>query len=126
MFIKYNLPAILWALVILVLTLMPGKFIPPAGIFEIFHPDKLVHIAVFAVLIALCLYGFLKQQTFAWLRLHPVIIAFSGCVLYGLWLEAMQGTLLADRYFEWMDAAANAIGCGVGAGAFRFFKPFQT
>ncbi len=122
MFLKHNLPAILWALVILILTLMPGKYIPPAGFFEIFHPDKLVHVAIFAVLIALCLHGFLKQETFSLLRLHPMVIAFSGCVLYGLLLEAMQGTLLADRYFEWMDAAANTAGCAVGAGLFRYFK----
>lgn len=122
MFLKHTLPAILWALVILILTLMPGRFIPPAGIFEIFHPDKLVHIAVFVALIVLFLRGFLKQDEFQLLKRHSVIIAFTGCVIYGFFLEVMQGTLLTDRYFEWLDTTANTIGCIIGVVAFRYFK----
>ena len=121
MFLKYNFPALLWALVIFILTLMPGKYIPPAGIFEILYPDKLVHMAVFAVLIVLFLFGFLRQDTFRMLRFHPMAIAFTGCVIYGFLLELMQGTLLADRYFEILDAIANAVGCIIGMGVFRFY-----
>lgn len=126
MFLKYNLPAFLWAMMILFLTMMPGKFIPPAGIFEILHPDKLVHMAVFAVLVALFLHGFLKQETFLLLRQQRVLIALSGCVLYGFLLEVMQGTMLTDRYFEWLDAAANIIGCVAGIGIFRFYSKVKT
>jgi len=127
MFLRYNLPALIWAGFIFFLTMMPGKWIPPAGFFEIFHPDKLVHMAVFAVLVVLALYGFIKQQAYQNLRAHPMIIAFVSCSVYGFLLEVMQGTLLSDRYFEWYDATANTAGCGLGLFFFRSVlqKKFQ-
>lgn len=119
---KHNIPAILWALVILILTLMPGKFIPPAGIFEIFHPDKLVHMVIFATLIILLLRGLLKQDEFPLLKNHAWVVAFGGSTFYGFVLEVMQGTLLPDRYFEWLDTTANTIGCLAGMGLFRYYQ----
>ena len=120
MFLKYNLPAIIWAVVVFILTMMPGKYIPPVNIWDFANLDKLAHLAVFAVLITLALHGFGKQQSYEMLRAHPAGIAFAVCVAYGFLLEVMQGTLLADRYFEWYDAAANAAGCVMGIIFFRF------
>ncbi len=120
MFLKHTLPAFLWALFIFILTMMPGKYIPPVNIWDIANLDKLAHLFVFVVLLVLTLYGFLKQDAYKILLSYPMLIAFTLCTAYGFLLEVMQGMLLSDRYFEWYDAVANAAGCVAGIILFKF------
>jgi VanZ family protein len=120
---KYYLPAFLWAIVILILTMMPGKYIPPVNIWDLTNIDKLAHLFVFAVLMVLLLYGFQKQTQFNPLPFRMLLIAFFICVSYGLLIEGMQGTLLTDRHFELYDALANAIGCIIGGFLFKYLIP---
>src|SRR5687768_7181878 len=124
MLAKYYLPALLWAVVILILTMMPGKYIPPVNIWDIANIDKLAHLFVFAVLMVFLLYGFKKQPQFNRLPSRMLLIAFLLCVFYGLLIEGMQGTLLADRHFELYDALANTIGCLLGGFLFKY--PLQA
>lgn len=117
---RYYLPALLWALFILVLTLMPGKYIPPVNIWDIANFDKLAHLFVFMVLMLFVLYAFVRHKQSKPFYLPLMLTAFLICVSYGLLIEIMQGTLLVDRHFELYDALANATGCIIGALLFKY------
>jgi VanZ family protein len=117
---RFYLPALLWALFILFLTMMPGKYIPPVNIWDFANVDKLVHLFVFMVLMLLLLYAFLRHQLVKAFYLPLLFTAFLICVSYGLLIEIMQGTLLTDRHFELYDALANATGCVLGGILFKY------
>ena len=90
--------AVLWHVVLTVLTLMPGKDLPQVDIVDF---DKVAHLGAFGLM------------TWLYLRTRiarPAIIA-AGCATYGALIEVMQGALTADRQADPYDALANAIGC---------------
>ncbi|MEM9982382.1 MAG: VanZ family protein, partial [Bacteroidota bacterium] len=108
MFLKYNLFTLLWASLIAIATLLPGKQIP-----QINYSDKLVHMMIFAVLTLLMIVGFIKQNTFAFLRFNAVKVALVISICYGAGLEAAQ-QLIPGRHFDWFDFAANVTGTLLG------------
>ena len=110
MFIRW-LPPVLWGLVILVLSLMPGG----AGnmmLFGIPHFDKVGHFGMYAVWTFL----FFRALSF-----HPEMSAGRSFwtsvllgVLTGVALEYGQMFMHQGRSFEVADMIANALGAGVG------------
>lgn len=102
--------ALLWALFILVLCLIPGKDLPKVWWAEILSFDKWVHTGVFCVLVILAHQGLRDVFTARWRT--PRI--FLVCLAYGALLEVMQGTLMVDRYAEVADFLANAFGAAAG------------
>lgn len=127
MFFRYSLPALAWAAFIFFITLMPGKYIPPVSIWDFVAFDKFIHAGVFAVLVILFMYGFVRQYDIKVTRSYPGWIALAICVPYGLMLELMQELLLSDRYFEWYDFMANVAGCVLGIIIFKFVRfKFQS
>lgn len=104
----------LWALVILILCGIPGKDIPHISFLELLSFDKFVHAGVFFVLITLCLRGFLLQTRFLKLQQSAKQIALVFCILYGVLMEVMQGTLFEGRSASLLDIVANSFGCVVG------------
>ncbi len=125
MSLKIILPPVLWAMVIFLLTMMPGKYVAPANIWDLANFDKLAHAVVFAILAFLSIRLFLKQFWSDGLRSNAILWTFLICASYGLLLETMQGGLLKDRYFEWDDVAANSIGCVLGIIIYKFVEKYQ-
>jgi VanZ family protein len=115
MFFKYNLYTLIWAVIILLLVLMPGAQMAKADV--VFSFDKIAHGFVFCVLVFLMIVGFAKQNTFTPLRSHPVKYALLISIAYALILEAGQ-LLVSGRMVEVYDAVANVSGCLVGYGIF--------
>ena len=76
--------ALLWALLILVLCLMPGTALPMWHWADLFSVDKLVHAFLFAVLTLLCLRAFEAPGP------KTVLAAVLACAAYGGGLELMQ------------------------------------
>lgn len=100
---------LLWALVILVLCLIPGKELPRYWWTDLFSFDKVVHAGVFFVLAWLMVVA--VRPTGA----APAVRWTAGvCVAYGGLLEVMQGTLMTDRYADVGDFVANGIGVALG------------
>lgn len=119
MFFKYNLAAILWALVILGLTLSPGSIMPDLSFWHLLSFDKAAHMFVFAVLVFQLAMGFYKQYRFRVLRYHALQSAFIFSVIYGGLIELLQGMLFSDRHPDVIDFVANTIGSIAGAGLFH-------
>lgn len=121
MFIRYNLPAIVWSVIILVLTLSPGVYIPQEFDWKLIREDLLAHFFVFAVLVFLMMQGFTRQHTNASLRSNAAVYAVVIAVVYGGVLEVIQG-FIPERSFDYFDMVANAVGSFSGWGAFTLMS----
>lgn len=97
----------LWALALVAVAI--GSLLPPAALPEAPRvSDKLVHVAMYFVLMAAAVQLFASPR-----RLIALALALAG---YGLALEFAQGALTATRAFEWGDALANTLGVVLGLG----------
>jgi len=90
---------------------------------DLFQPDKLVHLFLFAVLVFLLLLGLRKQFHTAQAHRFSVLIALNIGVFLGGITELMQGTILiAGRHCSIYDFIANVAGCFLGWWVFVFWK----
>lgn len=99
---KKSLIALIWAIVIFILSIIPGKDLPEL---DINYFDKLAHATVYAILSFLILLACPSRTLnviFLWAFLLPVS--------YGIMIELFQGTFLNDRITDVYDMIANAIG----------------
>lgn len=127
-FLHFHYPGILWIGVILVLTSLPGRMIPKVPVFlDLFQPDKLVHLFLFAVLLFFLLNGFRKQgQTQVSYRFSVRVSLFIG-ILLGAITESLQATpLVTGRQCSVYDFIADVAGCYVGWGIFVLWKKRNT
>lgn len=109
------------AVVILILSLLPGKYIAPANIWDIVNFDKLGHLFVFFVLMVFSLRG-LSKQINAVPVFRFILFTFLICSAYGFLIEVMQGAFSTDRQFDMVDAAANMLGCLLGGVFFTYAR----
>jgi VanZ family protein len=112
-FLKHLYWALLWALVILVLCLLPGKDVPSFWWTQVLSIDKFVHAGVFFVLVILIVRGLRRRDPDLALRSRTTARWLAACIAYGGVLEIMQGVFLTDRYADILDFLANALGCGL-------------
>ncbi|MGB3619559.1 MAG: VanZ family protein [Catalinimonas sp.] len=119
MFVRYNTFSLLWALLLLFLTLTPARNMPAFPTWEAFAFDKSAHLFVYAVLVLLTVVGFKKQHAYIRFRLRAVPYALLIAFVYGLVLEVIQ-SFIPSRHFEWYDLLANTAGCLLGALLFFF------
>ena len=114
-------PAWIWALVILILTLTPGKFMPKVEYWSIMSLDKYVHMSIFFVQVLLVLRG-AKALKILTTR-NYFIYAFIG-TLYGVLIECIQ-QFIPLRSFEVNDMLANMAGALIAAAVFYIFEKVQ-
>ncbi len=115
------LPAFIWSIVILILSIGPGVNLPESW-WDLFSPDKVGHLTVYGILTFLLLRGFLnKNQN---LSQTIVVIALGISIFYGILMELMQYGFFPHRYFEIYDIIANIIGSFLGWKLFNYtLKP---
>jgi VanZ family protein len=119
MIFKYQLPALVWALFILTLTLTPGEHLPSLKIGEIMI-DKLLHFGVFLVLSFMAYMGirYGAQEDNGdkkWLQ----VLAY--CALYGVLVEGLQ-YWVPGRNIDLLDLISNLLGC---LGGMLLYKGYQ-
>ncbi len=100
---------VVWTAVILLLSLVPGDELPPAGwLARIPHFDKIVHCGFYLIetgLLVLWLRPSLRGKF--WIVVG--VVAFSGVI------ELVQS--VCGRSADWFDWAANALGAMAGVPA---------
>lgn len=101
--------AALWALIILVVSVIPGEDLPSLSIWE---PDKVMHAFVYGVLTALIYIT--RPQNAVFIK-KLVFQAILLCILYGFFIELIQ-LVLPTRKFDILDALANTVGCFIAGG----------
>ena len=116
-FLRYQFPAIGWALMIFIVSSVPAKYIPS---YKIFHYDKLFHISlflIFGVLVYYALEPYSHKNSFSWAR---ILFSISVVILYGVLDEIHQG-YVPGRTIDMWDAIADTIG-GVLAGLIVYLR----
>ena len=103
--------SIAWALVILVLCLMPGKALPEWNWFALLDLDKLVHAGMFFVLTVLLAQAFVSNGSLTRYILWACVIS----IFYGLSTEFMQGMEALGRRTDLNDMIANSVGALLAA-----------
>lgn len=96
-----------WALIILVVSVIPGEDLPSLSIWE---PDKVMHALVYGILCCLLAFSISKN------RFIP-----KQTILYGFVIELIQ-LLLPTRSFDLLDAVANSSGCLLAGGLILLFS----
>lgn len=103
--------ALLWALCILVLCLIPGAALPAWSWFDLLSLDKLVHAGLFGALTLLLAGAFVKRGAPA--NFLPVAVVLS--MGYGWGTEVLQGLEALGRRTDLNDMIANTVGALGGA-----------
>jgi VanZ family protein len=119
MFYRKLLPALLWALFILVLCGIPGNKIPELTFWQWLKPDKIVHLLIFGVQCYLLLYAFNTTTAPLWLNRHAALLALLLTIGYGGLTEILQTFVFINRYGDVRDALANALGAVAGCYFYR-------
>ena len=105
------LPALLWAATIFGLSSIPGRALPAL---PLWNADKLVHVAVYAVLGALCWRGARASFAPGTAQWRVVLIAVLLTSLYGIADEIHQ-MFVPNRAPDPNDVLADAVGGWLGA-----------
>ena len=108
-FFKYQLPAIIWALFIFILSSIPGEYFGDEP-FDLF--DKLVHATLFDILCFLVYRALKFQNRSRFLSEFSVGLSFLLIVIYGIFDEIHQ-TFVPGRYPDVSDSLADIIGGGI-------------
>lgn len=112
----------LWASFIVLLTIIPGSFLPVLPrLIDLFSPDKLVHVFVYAVFLVLATRDYEGQQQWKWLKQHAMPVAMVAAVTLGAFTELIQNFFIPMRLGSWVDFIANLAGCGLGWMLYRYF-----
>jgi len=118
MFVRYRLPAVVWTVVILALTLSPNSKLPEAE--SVPFIDKFAHIGVFTIWAFLLVRYLVHQKSYRVLQ-NPslfLLILLSGS--FGLSIELIQ-FVLPFRQFEWADLIADMVGGVAGYYIYQIF-----
>lgn len=118
MAIKHHIITLLWACLILLIMCIPGNYIPkPPRLLELFSPDKILHVLLFAPLSFLIARGFWKQTK---QLKKAMLISLSFGIIYALTTELLQYFVVSGRNGNIYDAIADCIGIFIGV--YLFYK----
>ncbi|ELR69725.1 Putative integral membrane protein [Fulvivirga imtechensis AK7] len=119
---KYLIGSILWAIVILVLTLTPGESVPDLTLFSY---DKLGHGFVFFVLAFLLISGLYESRKDHIKRNSMLTLGVILSALYGFLIELAQA-VIPGRSMEMYDALANIAGSFLGLCLFYIRNKYKA
>lgn len=103
--------AILWAVIMMILLLLPPDDLPSGNFFEGF--DKLVHTGSFYLLTTLVLFGRVidtKRRATKW---RTFTIAFITATVFAFGTEGAQMYFTNNRQADWWDIFADYVGIGM-------------
>jgi VanZ family protein len=112
-FVRYQLPVLLWAIVIFVSSSIPSREFPHLKILQY---DKLIHFGIFLVLCALTHRALRYQDRFPRVARFSLVFSVVITVLYGAADETHQ-LFVPGRMSDVFDLLADTVGALVYAGA---------
>lgn len=119
----YFLPAVLWIILVVILSLLPKSSIPQYRWWHFPNADKVIHVGVYSVMAGAILFGFYGIRK---LRAKQYMETILFCLLLGLLMECIQQTRLIGRHFEILDIIANIIGALLGSVLFLKIHKYLT
>jgi VanZ family protein len=119
--LRYNLFTIMWAVMILLTTLLPSTSMPSGlSLWELLSFDSFAHAFLFCVLTFLMIIGLTKQFTYPKLRHYAIRSSLVICTGFGIAIELLQHFLIHGRQGDLLDVLANTIGCLLGIIVFKW------
>lgn len=113
--------ALLWALGILVLTLMPSSGVPRWPWAAQVHLDKFIHAFLFGMQCVLLGMAFARSGS-QWLAARPFLLAFLLALAYGALIEVLQESMDIGRRGDLGDLLADGAGALLGYALLRWRK----
>ena len=104
---------LLWAAIMLVLTLTPANEMPRTPEWKLLSFDTAAHAGVFAVLAALSWFSLRHQSRWPNLARQAGAVVLLGCVLFGALIEVLQYVMHVGRHAEWSDLLGDSIGAAL-------------
>lgn len=115
-------PGLFWAIVILLLTGLPGSVFPRVVTFwDWLTPDKIVHVIIFGIFTFLMIWGYRAQYLMNQHRLKYLLTTIVIGVLFGALTEYLQKVLFVGRCGNIFDFCADVVGCVLGLIVFWAF-----
>ncbi|MBL4669736.1 MAG: VanZ family protein [Flavobacteriales bacterium] len=109
--LKLYLPAIIWLVVILILSGYPGNQLPKIAVWQF---DKWVHTLMYGVLSFLVLIPYSKQFSVKGNRFKIGLFIILFGIFYGGFMEILQNNIFINRSGNWIDFIANSLGAIIG------------
>jgi hypothetical protein len=107
---------LLWAAVILVLTLTPADEMPRTPVWELLSFDTAAHAGVFAVLAGLSWFSLRRQRQGPFAAQHAGSVVLVGSILFGGLIEVLQYSMRLGRHGDWTDLLSDGIGAALAVG----------
>ena len=107
---------LLWAALVLVLTLTPAADMPITPVWELLSFDTAAHAGVFAVLAGLSRFSLRRQSRWPRLARHTGAAALLASILFGGLIEVLQHYMHLGRHGDWTDLLSDAIGAALAVG----------
>jgi len=101
---------VLWAGVILLLTLTPAVDMPVTPAWKLLSFDTAAHAGVFAVLAGLSWFSLRRQRRWPALARQAGAAVLAGCVAFGALIEVLQYAMHQGRHAEWSDLLSDSLG----------------
>ncbi len=109
MFRNLLIISLIWAIIILVLSGLPGNALPDPGVFWFPNFDKLIHMGLYFPLAFFLIAEFALTKNLA-LKKKAIPVTLVIVALYGGSIELAQEYLFVDRSAEWADVLSDLIG----------------
>jgi len=117
--IKRLWPSIVWAIFVLLLTGIPGNYVPETISFlDWASPDKVVHFILFGGQTFLILYAYRDKLSDKQSLIKIAVVAIVIGVVYGLLTEILQAYVFIGRDGNLFDFIADMLGALIGFLAF--------
>jgi VanZ family protein len=123
--LKFFKAPLIWAILILAFSSIPNSELPDFSLWRILSGDKLIHVFLYGILSFLLLGSSVKQYIYRRIRYNAMLFSFTASTCFGILVEVYQEFILTDRFGDWADALANAVGALFGLILFRLlFKEY--
>lgn len=102
-----------WAVIILILSGLPGSSLPNTGLSKIPHFDKLVHMGLYFPLsfFLMAEFSFSKKTS---IRRYALVLTLLIIAFYGGSIELAQDYVFIQRSADWIDFASDLFGALLG------------
>jgi len=116
-------PAIVWAIIILLLTGLPGTYFPTITSFwDWLSPDKVVHVIIFATQSFLVFWAYGKQYLHGSNRLVYTWLILLFITIFAMLTEVLQAYVFVGRNGNVYDFIADSAGVLAGLWIFRLYN----
>ena len=117
---NYYIFSVIWGIIILILSGIPGSSAPKISFLNIPYSDKILHASFYFILAFLIL---TEKSTNEKLTLRRKIFVIIIATIYGILIEILQKYVFIQRTSETLDAICNMLGAALSAIIFeRTFK----